>query len=133
MRDRGANLGRGARKALVTAFLLPYLLLQSIAAGVMPAVGDDGLTFVICTGEQPSEARLLPDGSYDFDPADNSDGHDRTCPWAVAHAPADLAAHPDLSAPEQTAHSTDLPQSDLAVLPGGERLSPPSRAPPLRA
>ncbi len=135
MRMCGSKLGRGARAAFVTALLLPYLLLQSIASGVMPVMVDDQLTFVICTGDDLVEATLLPDGSYDFDASDKTDHHAKgeTCPWAIAQAAADLTPSYDLPAPTLQAHSLSTLLSTSATHSGTATRSPPARGPPLRA
>jgi hypothetical protein len=121
-------LGRRARAALVTALLLPYLLLQSVATGLMPAVTNDGLTFVICPGDAVVEAVLRPDGSYDFDTKDHADS--RTCPWAVAHMPATLADAPIISKPLERPARLNSETFFAVFVPLPEGKSPPARGPP---
>lgn len=81
----GPGFGRALRAAVVTALLLPYLVLQSISTGVMPVAGPDGLRLEICTG-----AAVTPAGSGGPVPVEDSDGHGPAgaCPWAVAQMAA---------------------------------------------
>ncbi|MCV6594513.1 MAG: hypothetical protein OIF48_16285 [Silicimonas sp.] len=112
------------RAALISALLLPYLVLQSISAGVMPVAGPDGLSLMICTGDAVVD-RALP---TDEAPAPHETGE--ACPWAVAHVAAVLDAAPDLAWQDVPARRvTRLSLSEFS-LPEGPRPNPPARAPP---
>lgn len=94
-------------------------------------MGDNGLTFVICTGNEVVEAVLRPDGSYDFDP--NEHENNRDCPWAVAHAATVLTDAPDVTALSNLARQIDETPARDSYVPTAPPRAPPARGPPLFA
>lgn len=127
MRRQASGLGRSARAAFVTALLLPYLLIQSIAAGVMPVMTDDGLTFVICSGQRIDNAdHGGPEGNETVPHADGG-----TCPWVVAHAPVALSGAPGASRLATPARSFAESEAGPDAPHSGATVSPPVRAPPV--
>lgn len=133
MSHHASGLGRQVRAAFVTALLLPYLLIQSIAAGVMPVVTDGGLTFVICSGERISGQSTRAEhgrasGDHDGPHADGG-----VCPWAVAHAPGALADVPEVSAFVILSRTVAADEAGQARPFARTILSPPARAPPAEA
>ena len=130
MRNSEAGLGRKARAFFVTALLLPYLVLQSVAAGVMPQSVDGKLSFSLCLGDRVVLARLQDDGTYRPDASGADTAHEDRCPWAVMHA---LAAMPDTSPASHSAvlaRPLDAAAYAAPVPVAADARLPLARAPP---
>jgi len=128
MKPNGTGIGQKARATFITALLLPYLLLQSVAAGVMPVSEDGGLAFSLCLGNRVIEARIQADGSYLPDDNTSDTAHDDGCPWAVVHVLAALPAASRVSQP-----STLSQPLRVTIFAASKPFSVATRLPPVRA
>jgi|GEM_PF-2805338 len=115
------------RAAMLVALFAPFLAVQTIAQGVMPTAGPDGIAMVLCTGETLVEVVLLPDGTIAPAKDEHAGVH---CPWAISNVagvePVTTVA-PELTALE--GHAEPAPVRFSARVSDILR-TPPARGPP---
>lgn len=114
--------------ALASLLLVPFLLTQLLAPGVMPKQGAGGLEIVICTEVGLTTVVIGPDGEPIEGPVGG--GHDDACPWAVTGQVFVAGVLPAVPVPAVTLHPTlfDLPRAQTALV--DLALLPLARAPP---